>query len=408
MLAWIKSLPIGISFIVLQGCAWPGGRTCCCRPPAAPQLACREVEPLPVVVDLSLLPATRTSQRVHEQYCALAEMEAQCLAARNSKTGRLLAMEAEAVAAQKHCVDGGSELAGDLLVLQSVHERNKDAATVMELFLRLVEAEGGAQNLGLRLQEVEAMQADVDQLQQRGMTSAVSKSEIETQRLEILHRQAEVQGTIDRLNHQLANMLGVVLPPGSRYWPEADLLVDPNQPDPEEAVQVGLGNRADLAALRRASRAEGREAVAAAKLLLQPPGVGAATAVSSDCLKLFQLCSQRREADAREDQLSLARWNQERTVESEVLQAMDLMGTRLLQIGITRDRGETIQTRLEATRRRQQLVVSPLSVRTIGLDALAAEQDLLHDVVEWKIAIVRFKQAQGLLARECGWGVGCR
>jgi hypothetical protein len=46
---------------------------------------------------------------------------------------------------------------------------------------------------------------------------------------------------------------------------------------------------------------------------------------------------------------------------------------------------------------------SPLSVRTITLDGVAAEQDLLHDVIEWKLAVVKLKQAQGLLATECGW-----
>ena len=408
MLAWIKSLPIALLFAVCGGCAWPPclSQRCCC-PQATPQLACREVEPLPVVPDLSLLPNNPVAERINEHFCALGELEAQCLAARNSKNGRLLATEAEAVAAQKQCFNGGSELARELLVLQSAHERNKDAAIALEIFLRLAEAEGGAQNLGQRMQVVDAMQADVEHLQQRGLTSPVSKSEIEIQRLELLHRQAEVQGTIDRLNQQLAEALGVQLPPGTRYWPEADLLVDPNIPEPDDAVYVGLGNRADLAAIRRASRAEGREAVAAAKLLLQPLGVGAASS-DSHCLKLLHLCSQRRESDAREDQLDMARRHHERAVESEVRQAVDLMATRLSQIAITRDRRQTLQTRLEANQRQQQVTASPLSVRTIRLDGLGAEQDLLHDVIEWKIAFVKLKLAQGRLATECGWGVVCR
>lgn len=359
------------------------------------------------MADLSQLPPNPVPERINERHCALTETEAQCLAARNSKTGGLLAKEAEAVESQKQCFHDGSELASDLLLLQSTHERNKDAGTALEILLRLVEAESGAQNLVLRLHEVEAMQADVEQLQKRGVASPVSKGEIEIQHLEVLHRQTEVQGTIFRLNYQLADAMGVQLPPGSRYWPEADLMVDPNLPAPEEAVYVGLGNRADLAALRRASRAEGREAVAAAKLLLQPLGVGGATSSSSHCLKLLHLCSQRSEADAREDQLDMARRQQELTVENEVRQAVDLISTRLSQIAITRDRRATIQTRVEANQRQQQLVAAPLSARTLRLDGLAAEQDLMHDVIEWKIAVVKLRQAQGLLAVECGWDAAC-
>jgi hypothetical protein len=287
-------------------------------------------------------------------------------------------------------------------MLQANHQRNEDAALALELFLRLAEAEGGLQNLGRRKQEIEAAIVDVDQLQAHGLAPPISKNELETQRLEVLHRQAEVQGTIDRLNLQLAESLGAKLPIGVRYWPEANLVVDPIVPKPEEAAGFALGNRADLAALRIASGAEGREAIVAAKLLLAPLGVGGATS-SSHRMKLAHFLSNRREADSREDQLWMARQQKERSVEGETRQAVDLVHVRLSQIAITHARQRAIHDHLEASQRRQGLVATPLDIRTITLDSLAAEQDLLHDVVEWKIAVVKLKQAQGLLAIECGW-----
>jgi hypothetical protein len=367
------------------------------------QFECREAKPRPVAPDLSSLQSNPVSERASGPFCAISEREAQCIAAKNSKTANLLVKEAEAAGANRECSGDGSELAHDLLLLQAVHQRNEDAATAMELFLRLVEAEGGSQNLDRRLKEVEAMQADVDHLQTSGLASPVSKTELEVQRLELAHRQAEVQGTIYRLNHQLAESLGRELPVGARYWPESDLSVDPRVPDSDEAVGFGLGNRADLAALRIASRAEGREAIVAAQVLLQPLGVGAGTTGSPTVVKLVHFFSQRREADAREDQLWMARRQQEQTVESQVRQAADLVSTRLSQVAITHDRQRAIDTRLRASKRRQDMSASPLSVRTITLDGVAAEQDLLHDVIEWKLAVVKLKQAQGLLATECGW-----
>lgn len=371
---------------------------------AAIQLECRDVKPQPVAPDLSALQSNSVPERINGRFCAISEREAQCIAAKNSKTANLLAMESEAAGALRACFGDGSELSRELLVLRAAHQRNEDAATALELLLRLVEAEGGSQNLGRRVQAIEAMQTDVDHLQSHGLASPVSKSELEIQRLELLHRQADVQGMIYRLNHQLAESLGVELPLGTRYWPETALVVDPRVPNADEAVYFGLGNRADLAALRIASQAEGREAIVAAQLLLQPLGVGAAkTGLHHVLGKLSHPFSNRREADAREDQLGMAFRQQELTVQSEVRQAADLVRTRLSQIAITRDRQRAIETRLEASQRRQDLIASPLSVRTIKLDGLAAEQDILHDVIEWKIAVVKLKQAQGLLAIECGW-----
>jgi hypothetical protein len=42
------------------------------------------------------------------------------------------------------------------------------------------------------------------------------------------------------------------------------------------------------------------------------------------------------------------------------------------------------------------------------LDAIVIEQDLLHDVIEWKLALIKLKQAQGLLAIECGYDAVAR
>jgi hypothetical protein len=405
MFAWIKSLPIGLALIVCAGCAAPQRQSCSyCQPMAAIQLECRDVKPQPVAPDLSALQSNSVPERINGRFCAISEREAQCIAAKNSKTANLLAMESEAAGALRACFGDGSELSRELLVLRAAHQRNEDAATALELLLRLVEAEGGSQNLGRRVQEIEAMQTDVDHLQTHGLASPVSKSELEIQRLELRHRQADVQGTIYRLNHQLAESLGVELPLGARYGPETDLSVDPSVPNSNEAVSFGLGNRADLAALRISSQAEGREAIVAAQLMLSPLGVGAAKTGSHHVLgKLSHPFSHRREADAREDQLGMAFRQQELTVQSEVRQTADLVRTRLSQVAITRDRQHAIETRLVASQRRQDLIASPLSVRTIKLDSLAAEQDILHDVIEWKIAVVKLKQSQGLLAIECGW-----
>ena len=409
MRAWMKSLPIGISLLLCgSGCCCLK-RCCCSWSSPTPQLECRQVEPQPIVPDLSLVPKDLPPAFPGGQYCALSERDAQCLAAKNSKTANLLEQEADAVATQKKCFHDGTALAQDILILQATHKRNLDASIALQLFLKLAEAEGGTQNLQKRLHELDGMLSDADELQSRGVASPISKNGLEMQRLELLHRQAEVQGTIDRLNSQLADALGVELPPNSRYWPEVDLLVDPELPVVEEAVYTAFGNRADLAALRIAAQADGREAIAAARLLLQPLGVGLATSGSSHCLaKLMALCSHHNESDVRSDQLNQAYQDHRRTVEHEVRQAINLQTMRLTQLALSRDRQHVAQVLLKSTERQQEMTVAPFGVRKSRLDGLAADQDLLHDVIEWKIAVVRLREAQGLLAIECGYDAAAR
>lgn len=391
----------GMVLLACAGCGWRKCVSCCestCPSVPAP---CREIEPLPPVPDVSQVVPVALIERTGDRFCALNEPETQCQAANNSKTGRLLAVEADAVVADRKLCDGGSELARQILLQQANHERNKDAAAALTLLLRLVEAEGGVHNLRLRLNEIDGVLSDIEQLERRGIASPVSRSEMEVQRLAAEHRLAEVRSKIDQLNYQLADALGITREPGSHYFPEVNLIVDSTLPDAESAVAVGLSQRADLAALRCASQASDREAVAAAKLLMAPLGIGATD--SGGCLKLLHLCGQARAAESRVDQIAIARRYQERSVENEVRQAAELVATRLSQIAITRTRQEAIQSQITASHRRQEIAVSPFAARTLRLDALAAEQDLLHDVVEWKIALVQLKQAQGQLAVECGW-----
>jgi hypothetical protein len=110
------------------------------------------------------------------------------------------------------------------------------------------------------------------------------------------------------------------------------------------------------------------------------------------------------QAEARQAQLETALADQERTVRQEVSHAAALVGHRLEQISLSRRRLEMLAWHLDGLRRKSQ--VSPAAafdVRKNAIDLMAAEQDLLHDVIEWKIAGVKLREAQGALAIECGY-----
>ena len=292
-----------------------------------------------------------------------------------------------------------------MLLLNATHQRNLEAGRALELFLRLVEAEAGAQNLEGQLKEVDGMLGDITRLTEQGQLSPVPKSQIQGQRLELLHRQVELLATIQRLNQQLAGLLNCNLPPGSHFWPETELTVEPGIPDREEAAALALSNRADLAALRMGNQASGRDSLELAQLLLPQMSAGLGSSLST--ARLSFLSGQRLGgSQIRSEQLSLAAAEQERSIRNETFQAISVIEARLAQIALTRQRLGIAREHVSAVEQQLRLASgTQFNLRKARLESLAVEQDLLHDVIEWKVAMVKLRQAQGLLATECGYNL---
>jgi hypothetical protein len=417
MHASARSVTIALLLALSAGCAC---RNCCpastaCASSAPQAFDCRTVERQPVRLDVSLVrPQGKAPVLAQQKLCALPEQTAQCLAATNATIANLLVKEAEAVSAQPHRLSAhgdSSQLTSELLGLEATHRRNAAAAVALVAFLRLVEAEGGTDNLERRGQELDLMLADINHLHERGVLSPVSRPEIEGQRAELGHRQVELRATVQQLNYQLEDLLGVEIAADSRFWPQASLNVTAVTPNKDEALNLALANRADLAELRLAAGADGRDSVAAARTILPlaAGGLGSSSAPSG-CLALLLHAGSSDSAGAiRSQQLAVLLADRQRTVRHETLQAVVIVETRLDQIGLTRRRLEIAKDHLRSTERAQDITVgAPLNVRKARLDVTAIEQDLLHDVIEWKLALVKLKEAQGLLAVECGFDSAAR
>jgi hypothetical protein len=416
MLADVRSLTIALSLVLYGGCAC---RDCCPAvgaPSPLPALDCRPVDRQPLRPDVSALPPQGEVLRAggEQKLCALTEQTTQCLAATNATIANLLVQEAEAASAQRkplHPHSRESALTSELLRLDATRKRNAAAAAALEAFLRLAEAEAGADGLERRGHELDLMLADISHLQERGLLSVVSKGEIEGQRLELWHRQSELRASILKLNYQLQDLLGVEIVPDARFWPEASLVVTNLAPDRNEAVNLALANRADLAELRLAAGADARDSVAAARTVLQLSGGGLGTAPQTpSCLGLLQRArSTDCEGSARSQQMADLLADRTRAARHETLSAVVVLEAGLEQIGMTQARLHVAKEHLKSAEQQQQVTAgAPLNVRKARLDVIGVEQDLLHDVIEWKLALVKLKEAQGLLAVECGYDAAAK
>lgn len=376
----------------------------CCSPavrsdPAV--LDCQPVERHAISPDVSAISPRSKVTFEERRYCNLPEREAQCLAATTAPLAKLLEQEADALACQPQGIHQGSDCVEQILYLQATHERNRAAAAALQLFLRLAEAEGGAANLKLRLEEVGDLMADVQRLQTAGVESTLSRSSVEAQQLELLHKQVDLEVTIEELNHQLVNLLGAEPPPDARLWPAADLRVDPAIPSVSEAQQLARRQRCDLAALRLAACCD----VEVMRTLLGQANSGLGLSLGPcQALAALHLTANACEGDVRSEQLSAAVDEQQRTLAHDVARAIATMEGRLVQIGLSRGRLDALGRQHQRLLEKRQIdAASAFEARKARLDVLAAEQDLLHDVIQWKLAVVRLRELQGELGRECGF-----
>jgi outer membrane protein TolC len=365
--------------------------------------ACEPVERKPLLLDLSLL-TQRPPSAASRLYCNLPEREAQCLSAANSPTARALEHDADVLLAQS----GGlfhrrsNDAAAEVLRLRATHERNLSAAAGMILLLRLSEAESGTNHLVQSLQVVGDMLGDVRRLQAAGLPSPSGQAQLEAERLLTERRLIELQVTIDELNWQLATLMGVDLPPESRFWPDVDLKVDPALPAIEDAVGMALVQRGDLAAARLATTLSDREILRAAGALLGSSGSG--IAASGGALGCLHVRANREEAALLRENLTEASSDQELAVRHEVARAVAVVRLRLEQVALSQQRVEVQRRRLQESGKKDDWETAGGSERhTARLDLLQAEQDLLHDAIEWKIAAVKLREVQGDLAIECGY-----
>lgn len=412
----LRFLSLALGLLLLGGCAC---RQCCptarCCTTSEQMFDCRATTRQAVTVDVAQVRAQTGALSLAEprQYCALEEQEAQCLAATNASIANLMVREAAAVAAQPAggCLHGGNDtsLTQELLRLEAIDKRNESASGALQVFWRLVEAEGGAANLVRREREIEAMLQDIGQVQLQGLLAPVTRSDLEIQRATLWHQQAEVHGTITKLNYQLQDLLGVELVRDGHFWPVAAMDVTTTLPDGDSAVSLAMQHRADLAALQLAASSSSGDSTSAARTMLQLAGGGLGIAPTSPCCLSLLLLAHRSdcEGSVRSQQLCALLSDQQRTAKHETLQAVAIVATRLTQIGVTKRRLELAQAHVQSIEAQLKLSTSsPLALRKARLEVLAAEQDLLHDVIEWKIALVKLKEAQGLLAEECGYTFG--
>jgi hypothetical protein len=366
---------------------------------------CRSVEPSERIPNLTDVPAWENLpvQEDPDVWCELKEEETRVMAADRSTFANVLDQEAaftkEQFLARRHLADH-AHVAGAVVRLAAREQRNRSAAQALELLLRLAEVQNGERTVTRGLAELQEMLDDLKALEQQGIAAPVTAEEVEGQRLELLDQRSELAEQARLLEDQLSALIGERLEENRRFWPELSLAVEYSELDHAALVAFAHENRPELRALRLAAGQPPEVAANLGHMLIAQTVPGAGLAASPISARLGdRQRMQEIEGTMRIRQMRELLAYRERAVEREVVQAARGIEQSYSRIAWSARRLALAEGELEMLERRQEVTSSsPPEVRRARLRVNSLRQEVLHEVIEWKLQRMKLQEAQGRLA----------
>jgi hypothetical protein len=330
--------------------------------------------------------------------------DAQCAAAMQCPLANALTYEdgiAASQAGKRHGSQRAAAVRQQALAYRAADERNHAAAQALEVFYLLAEAEANREILGRSKKQIDAMLAEIQDLESRGVRVDKGAAEFRLQQLELLDRQAELQLSLAQANSRLRQLMGISFDEPTPIWPEADWKVTVPAIDANAAVRDGLYRRADINLLRMLEQnlaADTSEAVSSILSLITGTTGGSRAA---DCLLRIRSSD---EIDSRRRQLDDYLARQELAAGEEIRTAVFTLDIRLGQIAVAKRKADFFRDQVQVQRllrQRPGSTVTTLDIAAADLKLLDAQRELVHQVMALRIAEAKLKEAQGVLVFEC-------
>jgi hypothetical protein len=356
-------------------------------------------------LDLSALPTDAGPSAADVSYNGLTEADCPCLAARASTVGNLLDQKAQASSLRKHTCqltgERASEQSRTMLRYAADEARNRSAGEGMEAFYRLIEAEGRLAFLLLSLKEVNDSLKRAEELQAKGLPPPVEVLAVQKQLIELRSDEVNLRIAILQLNARLKVLLGLSYRDYS-LWPLADLKVVPEEPDIDEAVAYGLHHRPDLAFLRVLADGLDAQSLAVASQALGGVNPLLSEPSSSPFVASLLACLDGRKTQSAKQQVQTLLAERERQAAEEIRQAVGLVVYRVQLVILAQQKVENEERRIkELEEKKAKGLDAERELSTARLNHYKAKGELLREVIDWKIARARLRQAQGRLLEEC-------
>lgn len=342
------------------------------------------------------------------RYWRLTPTQCACRAAAETPIAGLIELEKQIVAGRESRTgpDQSQVLQQTLLSLRATDLRNQTAGQALELYYKLVEVEAGRDAVRNSIRLVDTAMKDLAELQGRGLSIDVNQFDLKQQRLELIEQQHELALKSDEINRQLKLLMDAtgIGPP---IWPDGKLRVVFEPLDADSALAIGVETRADLTMLRLLAATLDTNALATARSALRQreSSLGNHSPALRDMLQVLQSKRGEREIRLRQRQLAALLSTHYKTVAGEIRGRVAQVEARQGQIRLSKHKLDQRRRRLSELRRQQQAGgATAFDVFHERLEIIRVEGELMKHVVAWKIAQGKLKQAQGLLAEQCGYG----
>lgn len=349
------------------------------------------------------------------QYRVLRPEEVKCLAAAAAPLANLIEWEGRLAAS-----DSGTRSARAValkrrwLGFQAVEARNRAAGRALEVFYLLAEVEANRDLLRRGLKEIDEAIANLRRLESEGIRIPVGQDshDLPRRRMDLLARWGESETAVRRLSGQLHQLIGLPLDDLMPLWPAADLQVTGDAVDVESAVTVGMEQRADIALLRQLVRSVDADTLALVRSTLGriDSVLGATVSSPRAFLAYSSPTGREEETHVRRHQLRELLESQERLAAEEIRDAALNVTATLNQVVLAKGVRDNRRQRVESLEQRRGTAdgITVFDISAARMQEIEAQRGLVHQVIAWRIAQVKLKQAQGALALECGYELPTR
>ena len=356
-------------------------------------------------------------------YRGLSAQDCLRLAAASSTVGNLLDLKARECAQAGHssspdgcnnskaaCDHGAGDVRGAILQTAAIEARAQAAVVGLELYFRLAQAEGQAGVARDGLARVDSALKERDRLEAKGLAIPGELDALRTRRIDLLASRAEADRAAEQLSIELRHRLNLAPESGDwRIQPLVDLEVDPRSIDPEAAIREGLANRPELILFRRLDRMQPPETLHALQGVLGTVnpllGLNCEPTPPVSLLSLLRTLRGKTEPDPASLLAIRTQWNayrieRERDVIKEIRLAALSVRSALREIAVAQERVRTWQGEIDQFRAKESMGLPAYAGRVNAeLKQLEARATLWGKVVAWHVALVKLRQAQGLLLR---------
>jgi hypothetical protein len=375
-----------------------------------PQAIEPDVEPLAQShFDPAVVPATAVVSPLSQLF----EVDCQCQAARMAPVADLVEQEYRLASALAACQRGDASCAlalqSHLLRLRVVELRNAAAADALASYYRLADVEGRAAKLNESIQLLDESIDRADRLHEQGLLQDVDRSALRRKRLDLISQRRALDLARTQLNADLRVRLGcdprMATAP---YWPEISWAVKPMPIEEDASAAVALAQRPDLRSLNLMLAELNTATLPVARSVLATADSALGTAQTrGDWLGELKCpdgsCD---EAAVRQAQLVRLAASKQLAIAAEARTVAAQIEGATQEVLLAEQSVENWRDGVSDLRRTRDVAnASIFEVSEAEGELLAAEARLVEKITALRLARLKLREVQGILAAECGMDV---